>query len=99
MPTVLWTRELPYRSTTVRVGRLLGGWRLTLAGTRTVERRTLVEAFEDLLGRNAGREELAVMLTVLTSISSALGNAAGDAPSDHDAEAMTSSAGIRADEG
>ena len=64
--TVVWARELAYRSTAVVVERLAHGWRLTL-NSNTVERRTLVDAFEALLGRNAGNDELAVVLAALAS--------------------------------
>ena len=70
----LWARELPYRSTHALVERLAHGWRLTLHAD-SVERRTLVDAFEALLGRNAGNDELAVVIA-------ALGSAHAEAPAD-----------------
>ena len=70
----LWARQLPYGSTHAVVERLPHGWRLTLRAN-TVERRTLVEAFEALLGHNAGNDELAVVIA-------ALGSAHAEAPAD-----------------
>jgi len=60
----LWARQLPYRSTHIVVERLPRGWRLTL-NSSAVEERTLVEAFETLLGRNAREDELAVVVAAL----------------------------------
>jgi hypothetical protein len=70
----LWARQLPYRSTHVVVERLPRGWRLTL-NSSAVEKLTLVEAFETLLGHNARNDELAVVLA-------ALGSAHAEAPAD-----------------
>lgn len=64
--TLVWMSVIPYGATSVRVERLTKGWRLTL-GAKVVERRTLVECFEELLGRNAGRDEVSVVVNALTS--------------------------------
>jgi len=66
MASVLWRGVIPYREGAARVERLPSGWRLTL-GAETVERRTLVEAFEEILGRTAGSDEVGVVLTALAS--------------------------------
>ena len=62
----LWARRLSYRSTHVVVERLPHGWRMTLH-SNTVEKPTLVDGFETLLGRNAGNDELAVVLAALAA--------------------------------
>jgi len=57
-------RSFPYREATLEVTRLPHRWRIAV-GPSTAEGLTLVDAFETLLGRHIGDEELIVVLAAL----------------------------------
>ena len=61
---ILWLEDFPYRDGVASVSRLKGGWRLELSG-RTREARTLLTAFEALIAKPAGEQELLVTAAAL----------------------------------
>ena len=84
MDTVLWSQVYEYSSTSVRVARLTKGWRLERPGGRAVERRSLVEAFDELLGHRVGGDEMKVVLAALTADPAVQSPSAADAPLSRD---------------
>jgi hypothetical protein len=59
-----WEKRFPYRGRRVLVARLPDGWRVELDG-QEARARTVVDAFETLLKRPAGDQELDVVLAAL----------------------------------
>jgi hypothetical protein len=59
-----WKHAFPYRGGDAVVARLQRGWRVEVAGRAAVA-RTLVEAFEAVLQRNACRDEVQVVVAAL----------------------------------
>jgi hypothetical protein len=57
-------QTFPYREGSVIVARLEDGWRLGLE-TKEVEARTLVDAFEELLGNRPQDPEMRVVIAAL----------------------------------
>ena len=63
---IQWANVFPYRDREVLVARLATGWMVRADG-RTAEARTLIEAFEHLLGgRSTESHEHHVVLTALS---------------------------------
>jgi hypothetical protein len=62
--TDIWHESFPYGRSAVAVTRLPSEWQISLGG-RVVTSRSLVDAFESLLGRSAAQDELRVVLAAL----------------------------------
>jgi hypothetical protein len=61
-----WEQTFPYRGGEVVVTRLQNHWRVCLGG-KVAEAKTVVEAFEGLLGQHAGDPELQIVLAALAA--------------------------------
>jgi hypothetical protein len=61
-----WEQTFPYRGGEVLVTRLQNSWRITLGG-KAAEAKTVVDAFEELLGQHAGDPELDIVLAALAA--------------------------------
>lgn len=59
-----WVHPFPYQGGDAVVTRLRDGWRVDLDGTAAVA-KTIVEAFENALGRNARQDEMVVIVAAL----------------------------------
>jgi hypothetical protein len=59
-----WVHSFPYRGGDALVARLRQGWRVEIAG-HTAIAKTLVEAFEDALQRNARQDEVQVVVAAM----------------------------------
>ena len=84
MDTVLWSQVYEFGSSSVVVVRLEKGWRVELAAGRSVERRSLIEAFDDLLGHRVGGDEMKVVLAALTADPAVQSLISADAPLNRD---------------
>src|SRR5438067_2043803 len=61
---ISWEQAFPYRGGSVFVTRCGNGWALGW-GKQKVQASTLIDAFETLLGRRSGGEELRIVLSAL----------------------------------
>jgi hypothetical protein len=60
----IWVHSFPYRGGDALVARLRQGWRVEIAG-HTAVAKTLVEAFEEALQRNARQDEVQVVVAAM----------------------------------